>query len=320
MAKRNATLIHAILIPSLLMITTLLVFLLWGISPDAWGFILPRRAVKLAAICIVGASTAVATLVFQTVNGNKILTPSVMGLDSLYLFLQTFVVFFFGSHTLAMMSDNVDFLISVILMGGAGMLLYAFSFRGENSTLLHTVLTGIILGFLFNGLATFMQVLIDPNEFLVVQARLVASFNQVNTALLGLSAIILTICLIYILRKSDVLDVMALGRDVAKNLGVEFEKEARAFMFLIAIMVAVSTALVGPVAFFGLLVVSLARHISGTYKHAVNASLASILAIIALVGGQFMVERLFLFSVPISVIINFAGGLYFLRLLLKEGL
>lgn len=315
MVKRKA-----IFIPSLLMAACLLLFLLWGISPDAWGFILPRRAVKLAAICVVGASTAVSTLVFQTVNGNKIITPSVMGLDSLYQFLQTFVVFFFGSHTLAMMSDNVDYLVSVVLMGAAGIALYSFSFRRETSTLFYTILTGMILGFLFDGLATFMQVLIDPNEFLVVQARLVASFNQVNTSLLGISAIILLGCLSYILWKADVLDVMALGRDVAKNLGVDFEKEARAFMFLVAIMVAVSTALVGPVAFFGLLVVSLARRMSGSYKHSVNAVLASILAIIALVGGQFMVERLFLFSVPISVIINFVGGIYFLRLLFKEGL
>ncbi len=199
------------------------------------------------------------------------------------------------------------------------MLLYSFSFRKETSTLFYTILTGMILGLLFNGLSTFMQVMIDPSEFLVVQARLLASFNQINTTLLGISAIILGGCLVYIARKATVLDVMALGRDTARNLGIDFEKEARRLMFIVSIMVAVSTALAGPVAFFGLLVVSLARHASMSYKHLDNGILASLFSIIALVGGQTIVERVFVFAVPISVIINFAGGLYLLYLLYKEG-
>ncbi|MFA6907176.1 MAG: iron chelate uptake ABC transporter family permease subunit, partial [Sphaerochaeta sp.] len=69
-------------------------FLFWNLAPHTIAFHLPRRAIKLAALCITGTALAVSTSVFQTVSGNTILTPSILGLDSLYLLVQSIIVFF----------------------------------------------------------------------------------------------------------------------------------------------------------------------------------------------------------------------------------
>ena len=63
----------------------------------SFDYALPRRSIKVLAMVLTGIAIAFATVVFQTITHNRILTPSIMGLDSLYLLLQTCIIFFFGS-------------------------------------------------------------------------------------------------------------------------------------------------------------------------------------------------------------------------------
>src|SRR5699024_808630 len=60
------------------------------------GYILPKRIIKVVAIILTGGSIAIATTLFMTVTNNRILTPSIMGIDSLYLLTQTFIIYIFG--------------------------------------------------------------------------------------------------------------------------------------------------------------------------------------------------------------------------------
>ncbi len=308
-----------LLILALITLGLALLFLLWGLTAKNWDYNLPRRLIKLSAIGLTGSAIAYSTVMFQTVVGNRILTPGVMGLDSLYLFIQTLVVYILGANTLALMSKTTDYLLSVGIMAGFSLLLYRFMFRREHTHLFQIILIGMVFGILFNSLATFMQVLIDPNEFLVVQARSFASFNNVNTKLLGISALLAVGSGAAGLSHLKKLDVMSLGREIAINLGVDYDREARNCMILVSILIAVSTALVGPISFLGLLVANLARQLFQTYRHDLLIPGAMLLSLIALIGGQFLVERVYSFSTPISVLINFIGGIYFLFLLIKEG-
>jgi len=114
------------------------------------------------------------------------------------------------------------------------------------------------------------------------------------------------------------LDVIALGRYTAINLGVPYDKLVQRMLILSSVLIAVSTALVGPITFFGLIVANLSYQFFKTYKHSVLIAGSCVMSIVALVGGQWMVERIFNFDTTLSVIINFVGGVYFIYLLLKE--
>ncbi|MGM0837552.1 MAG: iron chelate uptake ABC transporter family permease subunit [Bacillota bacterium] len=308
---------HKIILLVCLAVLTCSLFLFYNIGPS-WEYILPRRAIKVLAILLTGSAIAFSTVIFQTITSNRILTPSIIGLDSLYMLIQTFLIFVFGSTSFIAMNKNMNFLISIFLMVGFAMLLYRFLFKGEGRNIYFLLLVGIVFGTLFGSLSTFMQVLIDPNEFMMVQDRMFASFNNVNSDLLILSFVLFGGILLYTARFIKYLDVLSLGKDHAINLGVPYNQVVQRLLIVIAILVSLSTALVGPITFLGLLVANITYEFMKTYQHKHLLTASILISISALVGGQLIVERVFTFSTTLSVIINFIGGTYFIYLLLRE--
>ncbi|MFD2616207.1 iron chelate uptake ABC transporter family permease subunit [Terrilactibacillus laevilacticus] len=294
-----------------------LLFMFYKIG-GSWSFALEERGIKLAAIGLTAVAIAVSTLIFQTLTQNRILTPSVMGLDSLYMLFQTLLVFFIGSNNPLMANKNINFIATLVLMIAFSFMLYHLLFRRERVSIYFLLLLGIVFGTLFQNGSSFMQMLIDPNEFLIVQGKMFASFNSVNGPVLGMASIVLILSLVYLAYWFKYLDVLRLGKDQAINLGVPYFKLARHLLIIVSIMVSVATALVGPVTFLGLLVVNVTYQLFDTYRHKVLIPGAILLSIIALVFGQWMVERIFTFNTTLSVIINFIGGAYFIYLLIKE--
>lgn len=299
-------------------IVVITLFLVTNLNINNIDYVLPRRIKKLLAIVLTGSVIAFSTMVFQTITNNRILTPSIIGLDSLYQLIQVTIIFVFGSTNMMVTNKQLNFLLTIGVMVLFSSLLFRVLFKREGQNVFFVLLVGMVFGTLFSSFTTFMQVLIDPNEFLIVQDKMFASFNNVDTDLLLISFVLSGVVIASCYRELRFLDIISLGRDEAINLGVNYEKVVRKFLFMITVLVAISTALVGPVMFLGLLVVNLARELMKTYKHTYLLVSAALISIIALVGGQFLVERVFTFSTTISVIINFVGGLYFIYLLLKE--
>ncbi|MFA1642285.1 iron chelate uptake ABC transporter family permease subunit [Chryseomicrobium imtechense] len=292
-------------------------YLLYDLN-GSFDYALPRRAIKVLAMLITGASIAYATVVFQTITHNKILTPSIMGLDSLYQLLQTVLIFMLGSTHIALVNKQVNFFLSTAVMIVFALLLYQVLFKKGNQPIYFLLLVGIVIGTFFSSISTFMQVLIDPNEFLRIQDRMFASFNNVGTDLVWVALILTGILILWSARSHNYLDVVSLGRDTAVNLGVPYDKIVRKMLIVSAVLIAISTALVGPITFFGLIVANLSYQFMKSYKHNVIITSAILMSFVALIGGQFIVERVFGFSTTLSVIINFIGGIYFIYLLLKE--
>lgn len=284
-----------------------------------WDFVLPFRGVKLAGLVLVAYAIALSTVLFQTVTDNRILTPSIMGFDSLYVLIQTTVVFALGSARLAGIDPHLRFAFEVTVMVLFAGVLFRWLFSGSRHSLHLLLLVGIILGVLFRSLSAFMQRLIDPNEFAVLQGSLFASFNAVDTTLLGLSAAMVLAASALAWRDRRSLDVLLLGRETATALGVDHRRAVTRVLIVVAVLVSVSTALVGPVTFFGLLVAHLAYQVIGTHRHAAVIPAAVLAAVVALVGGQAVLEHLLAYDTALSIVIEFAGGLVFLSLLLREG-
>lgn len=303
-------------ITALLLLITASLFLFFNMGNN-WAFALRLRGVKVAAILIVSCCVAYSSVAFQTITNNRILTPSIMGFESVYLLLQTIIVYMYGDTTFRVLSSIDNFLLSVASMIGFAFLIYLLIYRKGKNNLYLLLLVGIILGTLFNSLSSFMQLLIDPNDYFIVQGKMFASFNRINRDLLWPSTIVMSLILIAGFRMTRTLDVLALGREQAINLGVNYNRMVQLFLVIIAIMVSVSTALVGPITFLGLLVTNLTYELFRTYRHSIIIAACSLVTAVTLLGGQFVMERLFNLSIPVSAIINLAGGVYFIYLLLR---
>lgn len=302
---------------ALLALVSVVCFMTLG-AKGSWSFILPFRGRKLLALCLVAYAVAVSTVLFQTVTTNRILTPSIMGFDALFVLLKTSLVFFVGAGALAGIDPQLQFGVDVVIMVVFSGLLFRWLFLGEERSLTLLVLVGIVFGILFRSLSQFMQRMLDPNAFQVLQDSFFASFATVDTTLLLIAGAIVLLVSLVALRLGHMLDVLALGRAHAINLGLDYRRSVVLILLLISILVAVSTALVGPVTFFGLLVATLAHSLVGSSRHAHVVPAAVLLAIICLVGGQTILERIFAFDTALSIIIEFLGGIVFITLVLRK--
>ncbi|ASV67290.1 iron chelate uptake ABC transporter family permease subunit [Cytobacillus sp. FSL W7-1323] len=303
-----------------LAVISVVCIVLYGFYDIKGGFdyAFPRRMIRVAAMVVTGVAIAYSTVVFQTITNNRILTPSVMGIDSMYEVVQTMIYFFAGSMSIWVLNKYLNFGAAICAMVIFALLLYRFLFRADKHPIYLLLLIGMIIGTLLGSLVTFLQVMIDPVEYLSLQSKLFASFTNVKADLLMIAFGILLLAFIYGYFIMDKLDVMSLGRENAINLGINYDRMVMNVLILSSVLIATSTALVGPITFFGLIVANLSYQFLSSYKHSTLILGASLISIIALVGGQFLVEHVFELKTTLSVIINFIGGIYFIYLLLKE--
>ena len=296
-----------------LALLAILAFMTIGLRGNI-AFVLQLRGLKLLALLQVAISVAISTVLFQTVTANRILTPSIMGLDALYLLGQTVLVFLLGGLGYASLNSGMKFGTEVLLMIALAMiLLWPLLLARMDMNLM--LLMGVTLGLLFRSVSALLSRLIDPNAFAVVQSASFANFNTLRADLTVLGTIITVIAAALSWRARHVLDVIGLGRETAIGLGVDWTKAAASFLLLVSVLVAVSTALVGPVAFFGLLVAAMAERLMKTQSHRLLLPSAALVAVIVLVGGQTVLQHGLGGASTLGVVIEFAGGLVFLLLL-----
>jgi len=289
-------------------------FILYGVELTN-SYSIEKRSIRLLSMLVVGISVASSSIIFQPITANRILTPSIMGYEAVFILFQTLIVFLYGDKAFKVISQQENFFYAILFMLGFSLLLYFLLFGKNRRSMYYLLLTGMVLGTLFMTLSQFLHVLIDPNEFSIVQNFMFVSFAKMNTKLLSVAGITMLVALIYTGWNARYLDVMALGRDQAISLGVDYDKMVRRFLFVISLLVSVSTALVGPITFLGILVTNLTYELFRTRKHRYMLVISSLVACLTLILGQFLVEHVLQFSTTVSIIINFMGGVYFMYLL-----
>lgn len=294
-----------------------LAFLCWQLRAP-YAFILELRGTKLVALICVGAATGAATVLFQTVAMNRLLTPGIVGFDALFVLLQTLLVASLSGLGFAQVSGGLRFVIEALALMCAATALFGLLLRRGAGDVTRMILTGVILGVLLRGFAEMIQRVLDPSEFAVVQQAMFASFGQIEAGQLIAALIILSGAMGMALRMAPALDVAGLGRGTARGLGLNHDRVVFGALMLVAAMVSVSTALVGPITFLGLLAASLARIMTDTYRHRLLIPAAALIGALILVAGQFVFERLLSSQSALAVVVEFFGGLLFLLLVLRK--
>ncbi|MCP2040238.1 iron complex transport system permease protein [Neisseria sp. HSC-16F19] len=286
-----------------------------------WDFVLPLRATKLAALLLVAYAAAVSTLLFQTLTNNPVLTPSLLGFESLYIFLQTLLLALLGAAGYTQLPAMGKFAFELAAMMGGALLLFQLLLRQGGRDLARMILIGVIFGVLFRSLSALIQRLIDPEEFAVAQANTYASANTIHSEMLAVAAVVIVISALFVWRERHRLDVYMLGREQSINLGIPYSRNTVVILLWVAALTATSVALIGPfgpVSFFGLLVVALTNYISTSLRHSLRVPLSFCIAAVLLVGGQLLFEQVLGMKAVLSVVVEFAGGLVFLWLVLRQ--
>jgi iron complex transport system permease protein len=157
----------------------------------------------------------------------------------------------------------------------------------------------------------------DPDEFQSLTIRTEVSITNMNLSIIWL-ALPLMIIIIYLLMKDyREYDVMTLGEHNAIGLGVRYAKKMNTSLIYMALAMSISTALIGPISFLGLISVNAAREMLKDYKHLPLFIASSMIAVIFLVLGQGIIAETG-YLTTVTVLISMVGGMYMIYLILKE--
>ena len=277
------------------------------------------RATSLVVMAVVAICQAVATITFQTVTNNRIITPSIMGFESLYTVIQTAAVYTLGVAGVVALQGPGQFLAQVAAMVGLSVLLYGWLLRGRYANIQVMLLVGIIMGGGLGAVSTFMQRLLSPSEFDVLSARLFGSVTNASAEYLPFAIPLVIVATTLIWLNARTLNVIAMGRDVCINVGVDHGRQTIYSLVLVSVLMAVSTALVGPMTFFGFLVATLTYQLAGTHDHRRLLPLGALTGFVVLAGAYFVMNHVFYAQGVVSIIIELVGGTVFLVVIMRKG-
>lgn len=280
-------------------------------------YAMKRRTPVLIVMFITAFAIGAASIVFQSVINNHIVTPCLLGMNSLYTLIHTSVYFVVGSASILVNNSNISFMLDLIIMGIVATFIYSYLFKKTKNNVLYVLLIGTVLTSLFSSIQSTLARIMDPNEYDTLLSTLVASFEHINTEIIIFCVIMLAVVAFVLRKELRLLNVLTLGKEQAVNLGVDYDKCVRRLLLGVTLYIAAATAMVGPISFIGLIIANLSRQLLKTYRHSQLIMGGALFGMILLIGGELLVEHVFNFEIPISIFISLGGGIYFLYLLLR---
>lgn len=287
-------------------------------STKLFQYAMKIRTPKLIVMLITAFAIGGASIVFQSIINNTIVTPCLLGMNSLYTLIHTAVVFCAGSASVLASNPNLSFAVDLLLMGVVATVVYSYLFQKTNHNILYVLLIGTVLSSFFSSIQSTMTRIMDPNEYDALLNTLVASFSNINSEIIVFSLVLLALLIFFLRKELALLDVLTLGEAQAINLGVDYDRCVRRLLLGVTLYIAIATAMVGPISFLGLIIANLARQLLKTYRHTYLILGSALFGMFVLVGGQLLVEHAFAYAIPVSVFITVGGGIYFLYLLLNN--
>ena len=252
-------------------------------------------------------------------TSNRIITPSIMGFEALYVAVQTTSVYMLGIAGVVALQGVPQFVLQVALMVGFALLLYGWLLSGRYGNLQVMLLIGIVIGGGLGSVSAFMQRLLSPSEFDVLSARLFGNVSNADADYLPIAIPLVVVAAALLWLRSRRMDVLALGRDASTSLGLHHRGEVMRVLLLVSVLMAVSTALVGPMVFLGFLVATLAYQAADTHDHRYILPVAALLGFVVLSGAYFIMRHVFYAEGVVSIIIELIGGSVFLFVILRKG-
>ena len=292
-------------------------YVLWPTANGLNAFILQLRAQRVLLMFLLAICGGAGTLVFQSLTGNRLLTPQLMGMEGMYRLLQAVLIWLLGNQMYTQLPAYGKFAAATVLSVAVSTFFFVFLLKRLRGDLFRLLLIGLIFTVFCRALTEFISRLLDPLAYAVYQSATFAQISRADTGLIGIAAPACAVIFALLWRSRHALDVLALGRETAIGLGVAYLPSISWGLMGVATLVAIATALVGPMLFFGLLACALAYRFFPAPRHAVLLPGVVATAYGILLGGQLIFERLLNMAGTLSMAVEFVGGLLFLLLITR---
>ena len=286
-------------------------------TPIALERIMGRVIPAIIGMTAAGGIIAIVSLAFQTVTQSRILAPSMIGFDSVFIGTQTLLVFTFGSFTPFFTDPIRNFFVTSAVMVVISVLMFGAILRKNKNNIIFLLMFGLVLSGIVSNSARYLQSLMSFYDFYQVQAATAVTVMNMNTEVINIAWPIVVVVATLLIWRHRTFDVMSLGSEQSKSLGVAYNREMTYTLILISIGMSVATAMIGSLAFLGLLVVNASRELIKTHRHLPLFICSAAVAVLTLVLGS-ATEQLLQGVIPLTTIINLVGCAYVFYLILKE--
>ncbi len=263
---------------------------------------------------LVGCSLASVGVVLQALLRNPLADPYVLGVSSGAAL---------GAAVGVLCGAGTTFLAEAALpaCGFAGgivalVIVYRMAISSERLPIHSLLLTGVILNAIFSALIMFITSILDPNRSYGMMAWLMGTLTSPTYSGLVGVLVYLSISLILLFRQMRALNILALGEDAARSLGVDTERAKRSIFILTALVTGAVVSVSGMIGFIGMVVPHAVRL-------AIGADHRLLLPASALVGGTFLMGAdtmartvIAPTEIPVGIITALTGGPFFVYLLL----
>lgn len=285
-----------------------------GISDIASTILLQVRLPRMLLGFLVGCSLATVGVALQALLRNPLADPYVLGVSSGAAL---------GAAVGVLLGAGTTFLAETALpvCGFAGGLLalvivYRIAAGSEALPIHSLLLAGVILNAIFSALIMFITSILEPNRSYGMMAWLMGTLTAPTYGGLAGLLVYLSIGLVLLFGHMRVLNILALGEETARTLGVDTERAKRSLFVLAALVTGAVVSVSGMIGFIGMVVPHAVRLVTG-------ADHRLLLPASALVGGTFLmgadtIARTMISpaEIPVGIITALAGGPFFVYLLL----
>ncbi|MCS6304965.1 MAG: iron ABC transporter permease [Nitrospira sp.] len=285
-----------------------------GTADVASTILLQVRMPRMLLGFLVGCSLATVGVALQALLRNPLADPYVLGVSSGAAL---------GAAVGVLLGAGTTFLGGTALpvCGFAGGLLalvivYRMAASDEQLPIHSLLLTGVILNAVFSALIMFITSILEPNRSYGMMAWLMGTLTAPTYGSLAGLIVYLSIGLVLLFGQMRALNILALGEESARTLGIDTERAKRSLFVLAALVTGAVVSVSGMIGFIGMVVPHAVRLVTG-------ADHRLLLPASALVGGTFLmgadtIARTMISpaEIPVGIITALAGGPFFVYLLL----
>lgn len=262
---------------------------------------------------LVGCCLAAVGAALQALLRNHLADPYVLGVSSgAALGVTLAVLFGIGTTVLAQAT-----LPACGFAGGllALLVVYRMAASYERLPIHSLLLAGVILNAIFSALIMFVTSIMEPNRSFGMMAWLMGTLTAPDYPALSMLSLYLLVGLFLLFKQARLLNILALGEDTARSLGVDTERAKRFIFILSALVTGAVVSVSGMIGFIGMVIPHAVRLLVG-------ADHRLLLPASALTGGMFLMvadtlARTLLSpaEIPVGIITALAGGPFFVYLL-----
>ena len=272
------------------------------------------RLPRLIYSVLTGIGLSLVGLLMQTVTRNALADPYVLGVSSGASTGAVFAIIMGGLPFLGQYNTPI-----FAALGAALSIIMVLLCVGKSNSPVKLILIGMGMTGVFSAL-TMMIIYGAKHEAQVRSAMfwLLGSFAGIQWGDLPLTAIIVTLFMLYIYMFNQDLDVLLLGNHEAAQMGLSVKQLQLSIVIISSIVIATLVSKVGVVGFIGLIIPHLARIVGGP-KHRNTLLFSALIGSIVMIWSDVLSRALYSpEEIPIGVLTSLLGAPLFIWIIMNR--